>query len=252
MLWDVTSAAQVFQIRMEQMRHYLYLIIDIATIFVPFFFSFHPRIKFHKKFKAFFPAMVLSGCAYLSWDIYFTVQGIWGFNPDYLMALRIWQLPIEELLFFVCIPFACVFSHYTLISVYPSGGLTKGTTNLISAFIAVILILMVVFCFDKTYTAFNALFTLTILIVTFISKPTLLRRFYIAEGLLMLPFLMVNGVLTGSLIDAPIIWYNNAENLGIRIFTIPVEDVFYGMGLTLLNILLTETFLPKALKYRAR
>jgi lycopene cyclase domain-containing protein len=68
----------------------------------------------------------------------------------------------------------------------------------------------------------------------------------------MLPFLMVNGVLTGSLIDAPIVWYNDAENLGIRIFTIPVEDVFYGMGLVLLNILLTETFLPKALKYRAR
>ena len=53
MLWYVTSPAQVFQIRVEQMRHYLYLIIDIATIFVPFFFSFHPRIKFHKKFKAF-------------------------------------------------------------------------------------------------------------------------------------------------------------------------------------------------------
>ena len=89
MLWDATGPTQVFQIRVEQMRHYLYLIIDIATIFVPFFFSFHPRIKFHKKFKAFFPAMVLSGCTYLSWDIYFTVQGIWGFNPDYLMALRI-------------------------------------------------------------------------------------------------------------------------------------------------------------------
>jgi lycopene cyclase domain-containing protein len=67
----------------------------------------------------------------------------------------------------------------------------------------------------------------------------------------MLPFLMVNGVLTGSLIDAPIVWYNDAENLGIRMFTIPVEDVFYGMGLVLLNILLTETFLPKALQTRA-
>ena len=252
MLWDVTSSAKVFQIRVEQMRHYLYLIIDIATIFVPFFFSFHPRIKFHKKLKAFFPAMVVSGCAYLSWDIYFTVQGIWGFNPDYLMALSIWHLPIEEVLFFVCIPFACVFSHYTLIAISPQGGLSRGMTNLISAFLALILILMVALFFDKTYTAFNAFFTLTILVVTFVSKPILLRRFYIAWGLLMLPFLMVNGVLTGSLINAPIVWYNNAENLGIRIFTIPVEDVFYGMGLVLLNILLTEIFLPKDLKYRAR
>ena len=111
---------------------------------------------------------------------------------------------------------------------------------------------MVVLFFDKTYTAFNAFFTLTILVVTFVSKPILLRRFYIAWGLLMLPFLMVNGVLTGSLINAPIVWYNNDENLGIRIFTIPVEDAFYGMGLVLLNILLTEIFLPKDLKYRAR
>lgn len=252
MLWDATGPTQVFQIRVEQMKHYLYLIIDIVTIFIPFFFSFHPRIEFHKKFKAFFPAMVLSGCAYLSWDIYFTVQGIWGFNPDYLMVLRIWQLPIEEVLFFICIPFACVFSHYTLIAIFPQGGLSKGMTNLISACLALILVLMVVFFFDKTYTAFNAFFTLTILVFTSVSKPILLRRFYIAWCLLMLPFLMVNGVLTGSLIDAPIVWYNDAENLGIRIFTIPVEDVFYGMGLVMLNILLTETFLPKALKYRPR
>ena len=59
---------------------------------------------------------------------------------------------------------------------------------------------------------------------------------------------MVNGVLTGSFIDAPIVWYNNTQNLGTRMFTIPIEDVFYGMGLILLNILLTEVFLPKGLQ----
>ena len=66
-----------------------------------------------------------------------------------------------------------------------------------------------------------------------------------AWSLLLIPFFIVNGVLTGSFIDAPIVWYNNTQNIGTRMFTIPVEDVFYGMGLILLNILLTETFLPK-------
>ena len=230
------------------MKHYSYLVIDIATIIVPFFFSFHSRIRFHEKFKAFFPAMVLSGCIYLSWDIYFTSQEIWGFNRDYLVSIYIWQLPIEELLFFFCIPFACVFTYYTIIAVFPDWGLPRSITNLVTIILMMVLVIMMIFHHNKLYTIFNAFFTMSIMLFTLVLKPNLLSRFYIAWGLLLLPFFVVNGLLTGSLIDAPIVWYNNAQNLGIRIFTIPVEDVFYGMGLILLNILLTETFLPKRLQ----
>jgi lycopene cyclase domain-containing protein len=41
-------------------------------------------------------------------------------------------------------------------------------------------------------------------------------------------FLSVNGILTGSLIDSPIVNYNENEIIGFRIFTIPIEDSFYG------------------------
>jgi lycopene cyclase domain-containing protein len=57
----------------------------------------------------------------------------------------------------------------------------------------------------------------------------------------------VNGILTGTGIEEPIIWYNNDENLGIRIGTIPIEDIFYGMLLVLLNISLFEFFQKKAM-----
>ena len=230
------------------MKHYLYLAIDIATIIIPFFFSFHSRIRFHEKFKAFFPAMILSSCIYLSWDVYFTSQEIWGFNRDYLVSIYIWRLPIEELLFFICIPFACVFSHYTLIAVFPDWGFSRSTTNLITIILVVVLVLMMIFYHDKLYTFVNAFFTLSIILFTLVLKPRLLSRFYMAWALLLIPFFMVNGVLTGSFIDAPIVWYNNTQNLGTRMFTIPIEDVFYGMGLILLNILLTEVFLPKGLQ----
>ena len=119
---------------------------------------------------------------------------------------------------------------------------------MVTIILVVVLMIMMIFHYDKLYTIYNAFFTLSILLFTLVLKPSLLRRFYVAWGLLLLPFFMVNGLLTGSLIDAPIVWYNNAQNLGMRMFTIPVEDVFYGMGLILLNILLTEIFLPKRLQ----
>jgi lycopene cyclase domain-containing protein len=49
-------------------------------------------------------------------------------------------------------------------------------------------------------------------------------------------------VLTGTGIEAPVVWYNNAENLGIRLGTIPIEDIGYAFTMIFGNILLIERF----------
>ena len=57
----------------------------------------------------------------------------------------------------------------------------------------------------------------------------------------MFPFLVVNGFLT----SLPVVWYDNAENLGLRIYTIPLDDFVYLMGLLLPAVNIYQWLLHK-------
>src|SRR5687768_9043401 len=93
---------------------YLYLTLDLLTIIFPLLFSFYSKANFSKKWKYLWPAVVLPGIIFIAWDEYFTRLGFWGFNEAYLSGLYIASLPLEEILFFICIPYACVFTYEAL------------------------------------------------------------------------------------------------------------------------------------------
>ena len=69
---------------------------------------------------------------------------------------------------------------------------------------------------------------------------SLLQDFLVSYTFILIPFFIINGILTGSFIVDQIVWYNNDHNMGIRIGTIPFEDIFYGMTLFLGTIYLAE------------
>ena len=64
----------------------------------------------------------------------------------------------------------------------------------------------------------------------------LLSHFYLTFLVMLIPFFIVNGILTGSFVENEVVWYNNLENLNIRVFTIPIEDIIYAFTLILLNL----------------
>ena len=61
----------------------------------------------------------------------------------------------------------------------------------------------------------------------YIWYPRAIFAFVVAQ----LPFLIVNGVLTGAATPEPIVWYSEFHITGVRILTIPLEDVFYNFSL---------------------
>lgn len=219
----------------------LYLIINAFTISFPLIRSFESKIHFAKKWKYLIPAMILTGIFFITWDVFFTEAGVWGFNPKYLIGLYILGLPIEEWLFFVTVPFASVFIYECVIYFIPNLSNAQGI-RYATLGLGFLLVALASFNFDKAYTFWNFLFTAAFLICTAIKNPDWFGHFAVTYVLHLIPFLLVNGVLTGSFLTEPIVWYNDNENLGVRLFTIPIEDTMYSMLLLLMTVTFYEKF----------
>ena len=185
-----------------------------------------------------------SGCKFLfiNHDIYFTSIGVWGFNQDYLINFfNIFNLPLEEVLFFICIPYACVFTYFVFSKYVPDNFIHVIFYKAILNFLILLTLLSSIINYDYLYTSFTSVFLFLILIFVKLKKIDIRKALlsYIA----ILPFFFLsNGLLTGSFIEEPIVWYNHNENLDLRMFTIPVEDIFYGFLLIISNCLLFDYF----------
>jgi lycopene cyclase domain-containing protein len=177
---------------------------------------------------------------FIPWDIIFTDNGFWGFNPAYLTGYYLLGLPVEEWLFFICIPYACIFTHYALLEISPKFRFGQRTTHVIYISLITVLIIVLWYFYDRWYTLLSFVFCLLILAIVYNTRKQLLRSFFATYLVILIPFLIVNGVLTGTGIEDQVVWYNDNENLGKRILTIPVEDSIYNLGMLLTVLFVTE------------
>ena len=76
------------------------------------------------------------------------------------------------------------------------------------------------------------------MVLAFLDKSAVINHFYCTFLVILIPFIIVNAILTGSFIDEPVVWYNSQQILGIRFLTIPIEDFSYAFSLILFSLLL--------------
>jgi lycopene cyclase domain-containing protein len=226
-----------------------YFLILGVSLSYPLAQSFEKKVYMYRKFPFILPGILISGAIYLAWDVWFTDTGIWGFNPNYTKGLYLFGLPVEEWLFFMVVPYCCVFL-YEVLRFFVKRFYYPNTSRAILVVLLLAGIGSLPFLYDRTYTFTTVSFTSLMLLLQLVQRTyrTWFSGFLITYLLSMVPFMAVNGILTAL----PVVWYNNAENLGIRIYTVPIDDFIYLMGLLLaaINIyqLLLHRYAPPALR----
>ncbi|MCB4809194.1 lycopene cyclase domain-containing protein [Tamlana sp. 62-3] len=225
--------------------NYLYLLINLGSFSIPFLYSFHPKLKFYKLWKPLFFGILINFIIFIPWDIIFTQNNIWGFNPYYFLGITIANLPLEEYLFFICIPYACVFTHFALLHYFPKLELKQKLSSKLGLILSLSFFCIATYNWDKWYTLIDFLLASILLLIALIKFPEILQRYFLTFLVMLIPFFIVNGVLTGSFIQNEVVWYNNQENLSIRMFTIPIEDAVYAFSMILINLIVIHFYKQK-------
>ncbi|MEQ1747540.1 MAG: lycopene cyclase domain-containing protein [Saprospiraceae bacterium] len=221
---------------------WLYTGVLAFTFSFPLIFGFLPQLKFYKKWPRFFAANLAVSAVFIAWDVYFTQLGVWGFSEKYTIGCQMLGLPVEEWLFFVCVPAACVFIYESLNHFLKSEPLVARFSKNLTRVLALLCFMVGIIFWEHLYTATTFLGCGFILFYQlYFVKHSFPGRFYLAYLLSCLPFLLVNGVLTGMFTQSPVVLYNSEEYLGFRVGTVPGDDFAYSFLMLFANVALYES-----------
>ena len=218
----------------------LYLVILIVVIGGPLALSFEKNLMLYKRWKYLLPAIFISMLIFGVWDILFTHIGCWQFNPTYNSGIYFFKLPLEEYLFFIAIPYACAFSYYAIKFHFPNYILGDKATTIISSVLFIGSLTLAFTNMERTYTFVNFSFLALTVLLTYKYTRTVLQRYLVIFPILLIPFFIVNGILTGYGIDQEVFSYDQNYIIGVYLFTMPLEDMFYAFSLLISVIAFTE------------
>lgn len=213
-----------------------YLLFNLIVLIGPLALSFDRTVRYHRYWPQAFLSLGIVMIPFLVWDIY--ANGFfWWFNDAYVLPLRILGLPPGEVLFFISVPFSCLFIWQIIVTHRQEvGGGNKVILYLLAALAA--LTAGVFLLRGLLYTAFVfILLALTVALDLVLRTHLLLqKRTYLYLGIVTALMFLFNGYLTAR----PVVLYGERYFTGIRLWTIPVEDFGYGYGLILLCTVIFE------------
>jgi len=171
----------------------LYLWVNLGALFFPLLLSFNKLGHFYKRWKYLFIAIAVMCVCIISWDVLFTILGVWGFNEAYLLGPSFLHLPLEEWLFFLCIPYAFMFLYDQLVILQVKNFLKPAEKYLDYFFIAVA-VLYLIAGFGHIYTTTVSVLVIIFTLIMIKLNPPNRGIFYLSYAIILIPFTAVNGI----------------------------------------------------------
>jgi lycopene cyclase domain-containing protein len=207
---------------------FTYFLIDLAIILGPLWLTRDPRVAYHRNFPALGSSMLLVGSAYIGWDMVVTSWGEWSFNPRYISGIKVVNLPLEEIFFFITVPYACLFIYEVVLTTISRKGSFSMPVGIVAAAIVILMVGSMAYLKQGYTSKALASCALFLLAALWLDPPLLkTRQYWLWLGICLVPFLIVNSLLTAL----PVVQYNPAAIWGARFITIPLEDFFYNYSL---------------------
>jgi len=218
-------------------EHSIYIALLCGSLFFPFLFSFDKKVGFYKKWPQLAPAVLVPMLFFIPWDVFFTNQGVWWFNDEFIVGVRFLGLPIEEWLFFFVIPYCGVFVYEVLKAYFPKLDFNRSLKFLFYG-LSLIFFILAIFQYGRWYSSFNLLFNAVFILIALNVDgfQRHLTHFFFTFLLTFFPMLVVNGVLTSM----PVVEYSSEHISQFRLYTIPVEDFAYYLLLLLMSVSVFE------------
>ena len=219
-----------------------YLIFNIIVAAGPVYLTFTRGANFAEKAPKALAALALMAAVFVPWDILVTGRH-WWFNDAYTLGFHIAGLPLGEWLFFLTVPYACIFTWEMF---FAAKNDVPGKPFLRGVQMALPLLVPFggwVFSTGLEYTGL-ALISLGLTALLDI----VLRTHIFQRATAYLFTLMVAGLIlifNGYLTARPVVLYGEEYQLGFRIITIPVEDFIYGFALLLGGVVLYQRFMGR-------
>ncbi len=204
-----------------------YLLFDLLILVGPLALSLMPRHDFLARARSIAIATLAVAVPFVVWDS--AVAGShWWFDDRYTLGIELFGLPIEEVLFFVAVPYACAFSWETLIQGAKARAKLSPWLYAMPA-VALLAGVGVLMGGGPGYTGLTLLALGLAGGLDHMLGTGLLRmpRYWAFAGLVT----VFTGAFNSYLTWRPVVHYGEAHQLGFRVGTIPIEDFGYGLAL---------------------